>query len=153
MTQPSHVIKTTLSPTLLDVQQYHGAGYAPVIDFGAWRVATLNYSPDMLPEAIHQMERHLASDEVFVLLAGQCILYLGEGDTPIERIHAVDMEPRQYYNVKKDGWHACTLSQDAVVLIVENQDTSALNSSYIQLTPAQQVELAGLGKAMLKKPR
>ena len=153
MTQLNYAHQTTPPTTLLDVQQYHGAGYAPVIDFGAWRVATLNYSPDMLPEAIQQMERHLASDEVFVLLAGRCILYLGEGDTTIERIHAVKMEPRQYYNVKKDGWHACTLSLDAVVLIVENQDTSTLNSSYIQLSPAQQVELAGLGKALLEKPR
>ena len=150
MTQPDQTHKGTPPTTILDVQQYHGEGYAPVIDFGTWRVATLNYTPDLLPEAIHQMERHNASDEVFVLLAGQCILYLGEGDASIERIHAVDMQPRQYYNVKRGGWHASTLNRDAVVLIVENRDTSALNSSYIQLTSAQQVKFAGLGKTLLK---
>ena len=150
MTQPNQTPMSGPPTTVLDVQQYRGPGYAPVIDFGAWRVATLNYAPDMQPEAIQKMEKHLATDEIFVLLKGQCILYLGEGGTHIEKIHAVDMVNGQYYNVKKDGWHACTLSPDAVVLLVENKDTSTLNSSYIQLTPAQQAELSGLGKALLK---
>jgi hypothetical protein len=150
MTETDHGSKSTLPTTLLDVRQYDGPGYAPVIDFGAWRVATLNYAPDMLPEAIQRMERHHATDEIFVLLTGQCILYMGEGDATIERIHAVDMVKGQYYDVKKDGWHACTLSQDAVVLLVENKDTSPLNSSYLQLSPAQHAELARLGKALLK---
>jgi hypothetical protein len=148
---PSDAIINPNPPeSVLEVRQYHGAGYAPVIDFGVWRVATLNFSEDMLPEAIDQMERHLETDEVFVLLTGQCVLYLGEGDQTITRVQAVEMTPALYYNVKKDGWHACSLSPDAVVLLVENQDTSAKNSDYRQLTPVQRAEVARLGKALLK---
>ena len=34
------------------------------------------------------------------------------------------------YNVKKASWHALSMSKDAKVLIVENDDTTRENSEY-----------------------
>ena len=79
-----------------------------------------------------------------MLLEGQCILFLGEGDEQVTEIYAQDMEPLKLYNVKKSCWHAHTLSKDATVLIVENRDTADHNSPEIDLNPEQMAELVTL---------
>jgi len=48
------------------------------------------------------------------------------------------MKPLKLYNVKKSVWHSHTLSKDAIVLIVENKDTSLINSPEKILTEGQQ---------------
>jgi hypothetical protein len=99
-----------------------------LIDYDKWRVAILRYCDDLLPERIFAMQRHNETDEVFVLLEGRCILFLGEGNDTITSITAVDMVPRKLYNVKRGVWHSHTLNNDASVLIVENRDTTIQNS-------------------------
>lgn len=132
------------SETLLEISEYHGAGYLALVDYGAWRVALLRYIDELLPHNITAMQRHDQTDEVFVLLGGHCILFLGEGAEGVETIHAQDMEPLKLYNVKKSAWHTHTLSSDAEVLIVENQDTCDANSPSIPLTAAQKAQLVSL---------
>ncbi len=39
------------------------------------------------------MQRHDQTDEVFVLLKGKCILFIGEGEENIVDINGEDMEP------------------------------------------------------------
>lgn len=133
-----------ISNQLLDVRQYTEEGYSPVIDYDKWRVAVLNYCDELLPWNITKMQRHDETDEVFVLLKGEFVLYIGEGDQTIENIHAVELEPYKLYNVKKGVWHTHTLSKDASVLIVENRDTSLMNSPEIQLSERQRVQLQEL---------
>ena len=137
-----------VSETLLEVQEYGGEGYQPIIDYGAWRVAILRYEAELEPGAIDTMQRHDETDEVFVLLAGRCILFLGEGDAQIETIHAVDMQPLKAYNVKRGAWHSHTLNGEASVLIVENRDTSKANSPFMSLTGPQRDDLVRLTKAL-----
>ena len=64
---------------LLDVKEYQGEGYRPVVDYGGWRVAVLNYIEELRADNLRAMQRHNETDEVFVLLRGRCILFLGEG--------------------------------------------------------------------------
>lgn len=124
----------SLSENLLEIRHYDGIGYQPIIDYGAWRVAILRYHPELEPDAIQAMQRHDETDEVFVLLEGRCILFMGEGEAQIETIHAVDLQPLLAYNVKRGAWHTHTLSSDATVLIIENRDTSDANSPIQALT-------------------
>ena len=130
-----------IDENLLEVREYAGDGYQPIIDYGAWRVAILRFHPEREPQAIATMQRHDETDEVFVLLAGRCILFLGEGDDQIGTIHAVDMQPLKAYNIKRGTWHTHTLDRDATVLIVENRDTSEANSPLIAVTDDQRSEL------------
>jgi hypothetical protein len=132
----------TVSETLLEVQEYRGEGYCPIIDYGAWRVAMLRYHPELEPHAINTMQRHDETDEVFVLLSGRCILFIGEGGNEIGTIHAVDLQLLKAYNVKKGAWHTHTLSHDATVLIIENQDTEDSNSPTCSLTSTQRSEIS-----------
>jgi hypothetical protein len=120
---------------LLEIREFTGSGYQPVIDFDTWRVAILNYLDEIDPERIDFMERHNETDEVFVLVKGQGILFLGEGETGIEKIHPQVMQSGKIYNVKKSVWHTVVLSRDGSVLIVENRDTSRENSDYSTLNP------------------
>ncbi len=139
---------------LLEILQYTGEGYRPVIDYESWRVAVLNSIDELLPRNISKMQKHRESDEVFVLLRGQCLLYIGEGEVEgedegkkeITQIKAQKMEPFSIYNIKKDTWHTHTLSKDAMVLIVENRDTTDLNSPQIVLTESQRLDLIRLAR-------
>src|SRR5581483_9675106 len=139
---------TTLSESLIEIRKYDGPDYKPLIDFQSWRVALMNYTPDLLPERIKRMQKHTETDEVFVLLAGRCILFLGEGAEAVTNIHAVDMELNKLYNVKRNCWHSHTFSQDAKVLIVENRDTVEENSPFVNLTEAQSKEITRLTKEL-----
>jgi hypothetical protein len=90
------------------------------------------------------MQRHDLTDEVFVMLQGHCILFLGAGRETVESIHAVDMQPGKLYNIRRGVWHTHTLSPGAEVLIVENDDTAVENSPSAALSSAQTAELVAL---------
>lgn len=118
---------------LLETREFTGIGYQPVVDFGAWRVAILNYIDEIHPARIEFMERHNETDEVFVLMKGKCILFIGEGEARVEKLQHQGLEPGKIYNVKKGIWHTTVLSLDGSILIVENQDTRRENSNYVAL--------------------
>lgn len=118
----------------IEIKEFTDTGYSPVVDFESWRVAVLNYIDELLPENIDNMQKHDETDEVFVLLSGRCILFIGEGKEKIEEISAVDMEPMKIYNIKKGVYHTHTLSKDAKLIIVENRNTDDSNSPKINLS-------------------
>lgn len=126
-----------IDPHLLEISEYKGEGYQPLIAYGAWRVAILRYIDELLPPNIGRMQRHDNTDEIFVLLSGRCILFAAEGTDRVGEIHAQDMQPLKLYNIKRGTWHTHTLSEDATVLIIENDDTGSINSPEIMLTTEQ----------------
>ncbi len=126
-----------IDPALLEIHTHDAAAFRPVVNFGAWRVAVLNFIDHLLPENLTNMQRHDETDEVFVLLQGRCILFIGDGQDEAGTLHAVDMEPLKVYNVKRGSWHNHTLSEDASVLVVENRETTAANSPFCPLAPEQ----------------
>ena len=140
----------SISKDMLEVSEYNGEGYKPLVDFNVWRLAVLNYIDELLPERLDSMQRHDETDEVFVLLKGRCILFLGSGDEAVSQVFAEDLLPLKFYNVKKGCWHTHTLSPDATVLVVENCDTSKLNSTLTSLDSAQRAKLAQLAALLWK---
>ena len=66
----------------------------------------------------------MLTDEVFVLIKGKGSLFIGEKRTRVE------MEIGKVYNVKKAVWHEMVLDEEALVLIVENDDTGKENTEY-----------------------
>ena len=141
----------TIPATLLEIHEYDGIGYEPLVDYGAWRVAILRFIDELLPHRLGKMQRHDETDEVFVLLAGRCILFVGEGAEHVTEIHAQDMEPMKLYNVKRSCWHTHTLSEDATVLIIENQNTNSTNSPEIPLGGIQRGQLIELTRQLWKE--
>ena len=67
----------------------------------------------------------MLTDEIFMLLEGEATLLVGE--TP----EFIKMQKNVMYNVPKSEWHAIKVSKDALVLVVENNDTGKHNSEYM----------------------
>ena len=106
----------------LEISEFNGSGYDRTMIFKTWCVAFLTQDDEYTTNTY--IERHLETDEVFVLLKGKGTLFIG-----MERI-PVEMEPCKIYNVTAGTWHNIVVSEDASVLIVENSDTDKSNSEY-----------------------
>lgn len=125
----------------IEVTVFDQEGYQPLIDCNEWRVAMLNYCEELEVANIRSMQKHMETDEVFVLLEGNCILFTGGQETELQEIESIVMEPCKLYNVKKGVWHTHTLDQRGKVLIVENRTTCDENSPIELLSEEQKKEL------------
>jgi mannose-6-phosphate isomerase-like protein (cupin superfamily) len=103
---------------MIDVYSYEDQGFRALLSSDGWRVGMLRHSVRF--SAFTEMERHLTSDEAFILLAGTATLY-----AEAER---VVMEPCKIYNVPQGTWHHIVVSEDVAVLVVENSDISKDNT-------------------------
>ena len=108
----------------IEVSEYLDEGYKPIVHFEHWKVAVLNYIDELEVENIDIMQKHLYTDEVFVLLQGDFTLFTaGTGDEP-GKVTATHLEPLKAYTVKKGVWHTHTLEKGTSCLIVENEETN-----------------------------
>ena len=130
-----------INQTQLEIHSYSGEGYLPLMHHEEWRIAELRYCEDLLPENISKLQRHNETDEVFILLAGHCTLFLGGNAPRIGKIDGQPMEPLKVYNIRRGTWHSHTLSPDATVLIIENENTCDDNSPEAELTERQKMRL------------
>ncbi len=89
-----------------------------------WTVAVINYASRFDEANFVRMERHLRTDEVFVLLSGHATLIVGSRDKREEMI------PSKIYVIELGEWHHILLSPDAKVLVVENVETGPENTEY-----------------------
>jgi hypothetical protein len=141
-------MNNSIPTSLLEIHETQKPGFQPLIDSDCWRVAILRFAPDLTPQQLVEFQRHNESDEVFVLLSGRCILFLGEGDDSVTQVFAHNLEPFKLYNVRRRAWHAHVQSADAKLLIVENRNTSRLNSPRIDLSPHQREEIFELTRQL-----
>ena len=113
--------------------------YKPLVDFESWRVAGLNHCDIVDIAHLNRVERHLETDEVFILTAGRAALIVengGENETGAARgnpFEVIPMKPNTLYNIKKGVYHHVVMEKDASIIIVENSDTTAENSEYKEL--------------------
>lgn len=123
----------------IEVIPFPETDYKPLVEYEAWRVAVLRYCKNLDPKNVKTMQKHMYTDEVFVLTSGKCMLFCcGEGELPGE-VEGVVLEPNKLYNVKKGVWHNHIMSEDGCVVIIENSDTYDAddNSPIVPLTPEQ----------------
>ena len=109
----------------LEICEFTGRGYDRTMISGSWCVAFLTQDDEYTVNTY--MERHLKTDEVFVLLKGEATLFIGPERSP------VTMVPCKLYNVTAGTWHNIVCSEDASVLIAENSDTDKSNTEYSYL--------------------
>ena len=102
----------------VQISRFAGTDFQVMTQFEGWKIGLLRHSQRF--SACRQMERHLETDEVFVLLEGSATLYVEDQKIP--------METCTVYNVRKAAWHHIVVSEDATVLVVENSNTSRDNT-------------------------
>lgn len=98
--------------------EFTGEDFKTVMESDRWKIGFLRYSQRF--SEFKQLERHLKTDEVFVLLEGSAVLYTEN--------ESCEMKKCTVYNIPKGVWHHITVSRDATVMVVENSDTSAENT-------------------------
>ena len=124
----------------MDIQQfeYKDAGLTRVFENEKWMVGIKNWKPANDIANIDCLERHNGTDELFVLLAGKCVL-LSANETANGglEIAATAMEPLKVYNIPRSLWHNTVTMKDTKLILVEDSATGSGNSDVIQLDAAQ----------------
>ena len=110
--------------SLIVKETYDGADFRRLIESDGWSVAFLRRSERFA--TFGMLERHLETEEVFVLLSGSATLYATETEDaePVSE----KMKPLTVYCIPRGVWHHITVSEDASVLVVENRNTSKENT-------------------------
>ncbi len=102
----------------MEIFDFCGEDFKAVLQFEGWKIGLLRYGERFSDFKV--MERHLETDEAFVLLEGDATLY--------EEENTYKMEKCKVYNVKKGLWHHIVVSKNATVLVVENSNTTKENT-------------------------
>lgn len=126
---------------LLETYEHHGDGYNPFLITPTWQVAQLNYLPEQHFRSISKIDRHLETDEAFVLFSGTAVLIVAEEEGGTLTLQPTLMEPEKTYNVPKNVWHNIALAEDARVLIVENCNTHLGDFEFRDLSQTEKSEL------------
>jgi mannose-6-phosphate isomerase-like protein (cupin superfamily) len=148
------MIGSLLDNRLLEIANFRGEGYQPLISFGEWRVAALRYLEKLEPDQLSEMERHTATDEVFILVEGSGIIFIGGNQSHPNGIQSISMKNGEIYNVKRNTWHTISLSKEAHVIIVENDNTDTINSEVAELSQNAREEIRSMTiEYMLQKEK
>jgi len=122
---------------LVEAGRYEELGYRPLVLSDGWQVAVLRLPSGFL---VPIYERHLKTDEVFVLTEGEATLIIGGRAGSPEGLEAVRLERNVVYNVLKGVWHAIVSFGKNTVLIVENRDTHLGDFERQPFSEAQKAE-------------
>ncbi len=103
---------------MIEKHTFNGEDFKVAMEFEEWKIGLLRYSKRF--SVFDRLERHLLTDEAFILLDGEAVLYT---DTEEER-----MQKCVVYNIPKAVWHHIVVSKDATVMVVENKSTCDANT-------------------------
>jgi cupin superfamily acireductone dioxygenase involved in methionine salvage len=118
----------------VDIHSFDDIGYHKLFAYNTWRVAMLNYIDELEVENIAYVEAHAETDEAFVLLEGHCVLYFAEViHGKIKTMCYEVLKPNKVYRIPKGIYHTHTLSHDAKLLIIEEENTSYQNSPRVYI--------------------
>lgn len=119
---------------LMETLRFDEEGFEPLMSFEDWSVAILNSVDILQEENISYMEKHLLTDEVFVLLEGQADLFLAEGENEITKVYRTPMEIGTVYRVKQYAWHTVAMKDNTKILLVEKKGTGEENTPRVSIT-------------------
>ena len=100
-----------------------GSGFDTLHTFEGWKVAFITHAEQY--GELQVVKRHTLTDEVFVLVNGEATLFTADGDEPLQ---TTVLEKEKLYVVQKNTWHHLRVSQDALLIVVENNNTTKENT-------------------------
>jgi hypothetical protein len=117
--------------------EFEGEGLTRVFENEKWMVGIKNWKPANDIANTNCLERHNKTDELFVLLAGKCILLFANEVNGELVIEAEDMQPMKVYNIPSTLWHNTVTQKDTKLILVEDSSTGMENSDILNLNDAQ----------------
>lgn len=136
---------------LIETYFHRGPGYNPFLIRDGWQVAQLNYMPPQRASAIHKMDRHMATDEVFVLVRGKSVLIAAEESPDRLRFRTVLMKPGVTYNIPRMTWHNIAMLPGDLVIIVEKSNTHQGDFEFRELSAREEADLQARMKRAMGK--
>jgi ureidoglycolate hydrolase len=127
--------------SMIESYFHDGLGYNPFLIREGWQVAQLNHLPELAPQAIRRIERHNATDEVFILVEGNSVLIAAEETPDGLQWDACGMEPGVTYNIPTGMWHSIAMTPADLVIIVENANTHLNDVEYRDLSDEERAAL------------
>ena len=118
---------------LVEIGEYFGVGFQPVLNFSGWRVAMKRYGDGTQPAKFHSVDRHNETNEVFILTEGKAEMLLMEGDDTPTTFHLFPMDLNVAYSVQQSAWHNVFMSEDAHIIVFERSNTARENSDQFEL--------------------
>ena len=125
---------------------FEGEGLTRVFENEKWMVGIKNWKPMNDIANINNLERHNETDELFILLNGQCTLLFANETADGLDIQAVEMEPLKVYNIPRTLWHNTVTRKDTKLALIEDSSTGSANSDNLDLTEAQIAKVRELVK-------
>ncbi len=107
----------------MNIFEFTGTDFQRLTSFDGWAIGFVRYGERF--SKLGELERHMETDEAFVLLEGSGTLYEQDEDG---NLNEFPMEKCRVYMVTKGVWHHVTVSHDATIMVVENSNTSKANS-------------------------
>jgi len=112
-------------------------GLKRVYENEKWMVGIKNWKPANDIANVDCLERHNGTDELFILLAGSCVLLYAEEAAGVLDIKALRMEGGKVYCIPRTLWHNTVTSKDVKLILVEDSSTGPSNSDVVQLGEAE----------------
>lgn len=131
------IIHTMKRKETIQSYSHSGEGFRPLVVSSGWQVSQLNDRSDLHADTIRQVERHDATDEVFILMKGDATLVICtecDGALVPETLH---MEPGVTYNIPRGVWHTIMTAPGMQVMIVEKDDTHKNDVTHRLLTASE----------------
>lgn len=112
---------------MIEIKKKAKCGFDVLAESESFKVAIVTYDEQYGDLKI--MKKHRMSDEVFILIRGGATLYYFEDG----KIETSELSSENAYNIKRDTWHHLKLTEDAMLVGIENADTSKENTDVINI--------------------
>lgn len=128
----------------IEAYTYDGEAMKRVYENEKWTVGVKNWKSASDITMINNLERHNKTDELFVLLCGECTLVYGNEEDGRIVFRGVKMQPYTLYNIPCTLWHNAIMSRDAKIIVIEDVSTGMENSDILPLDEKQTAIVRGL---------
>jgi len=130
-----------MEPALIETYLHRGEGYNPFFIRDYWQVAQLNYMCEQGLTGIEKMDKHMLTDEVFVLIRGVAVLIAAEEEIQGFNFQCIRMKPGITYNIPVNVWHNIAMDEQTEIIIIEKSNTHLGDFIYRPLSGAEKKTL------------
>ena len=133
------------------ISSCNGEGYLPLSIHEGWQVAYLTTCEKHQLDDLENMEVHLRTDELFILLRGGAVLLEADYESKQPIFHALNMKPFLMYDVPQGVWHNIAMAPDALLLIVEKDGTHLNDVAYRDFSEEDRQVVNGMIELTIRK--
>lgn len=130
--------------------EYDGEGLQRGYENSEWTVGIKNYKKANDIEFINNLERHNKTDELFVLIKGNCSIVTAKENGKSLVFEVERMKKNTIYTIPKGLWHNTITDKETKLILIENSDTSMDNSEIFNLSVREINELKNTFKRVLE---